>query len=204
MPKSWEDRTSLFVAYLVDAGFQSSSVKSYISAIKWTLINYADYDWQDNMVLLGSLTRACKLINDCVKTRLPITCSLLELILFEVGRQFGSKGQPYLEMLYKAVFTLGYYGMLRVCELTLTEAGHVIKASNVHLAMNKQKLLIYLYSSKTHNEGNLPQKIKIEANNSEKSGRYRHRNFCPFKLMREFLSIRTEYTDNEEPMMAHL
>ena len=33
-PKSWQDRLTLFVGYLVDEGKQSSTVKSYISAIK--------------------------------------------------------------------------------------------------------------------------------------------------------------------------
>ena len=37
-PKSWEERTSLYGAYLVDQGVQSSTLKSYVSAIKCVLV----------------------------------------------------------------------------------------------------------------------------------------------------------------------
>ena len=49
-------------------------------------------------MLLASLTRACKLINDRVRTRLPIGFNLLELILFELQRHYttGGYNQPYL------------------------------------------------------------------------------------------------------------
>ena len=37
-PKLWEDRTTLFLGYLIDHGVQSSTIKSYVSAIKKTLV----------------------------------------------------------------------------------------------------------------------------------------------------------------------
>ena len=46
MPASWEDRTMLFVTNLVDKGMQSSSVKSYVSAVKRILINDG-YQWDN-------------------------------------------------------------------------------------------------------------------------------------------------------------
>ena len=143
-PKFWEDRTTLFIAHLVQKGNQSSTIKSYVSAIKKTLVDDG-YEWQDNKVLLGSLTRACKLVNDRVKTRLPIQCGLLELLLFEVQKVFAARSQGYLEVLYKALFALGYYGLMRVGELTYSP--HVIKAKDVHMATNRNKLLLILHSS---------------------------------------------------------
>ena len=115
MPTSWEYRTVLFVGYMVE--MQSGTIKSYVSAIKRTLLN-DNYQWRDEKVQLSSLTRACKLKNDVVHTGLPIHCELLELILFEVKRKFRATNQPYLEQLYMALFTLGYYGLMRVGELT--------------------------------------------------------------------------------------
>ena len=189
MPSSWEELTSLFVTYLVDSGIQSSTVRSYVSAIKWTLIN-DKYNWQDEQVLLGSLTWACKLVNDKVRMRQPIHCSLLEMILFEVKRTFSNTSQLYLIKLYLAMFSLGYYGLFRVGELAQSEAGHAIKVCDVHIASNKYKILNYLYSSKNLNPGSLPQKVHIIANRDEKSGKYRKRNFCPFRLLWEFLWMR--------------
>ena len=142
------------MAHLINEGMQSSTVKSYISAIKHTLID-DEYPWDDNKVLLTSLTHACKLVNDKVRTRLPIQWGLLELILFEIQCKFMQyDSQPYLCILYQAMFALGYYGLMRIGELTLSP--HTVKAKNVHLAHNKDKLLIVLYSSKTHDSGSVP------------------------------------------------
>ena len=194
-PKKWEDRTALFVAHLIhDKGMQSSTVKSYISAIKKTLQN-DNYDWQDNWILLNSLTRACKLVNDKVRKRLPIKCNLLEMILFEIGNIY-SKQQPYLEYMYKALFAIGYYGMLRVGELTCSP--HVLKANNVHLGRNKKKLMLILYSSKTHNEGNSPQKIKITANCIERTGNYTKKHFCLLILVEKYLLTRGPFIRDDE------
>ena len=82
IPNSWEERATLFVVHLIAKGAQSDTVKSYVSAIKATLVN-DDYAWNDNKLLLTSLARACKVVNDKVRTRLPISCALLEVLLFE-------------------------------------------------------------------------------------------------------------------------
>ena len=95
-PTHWEDRTTLFIGYLINNVMQSCTEKSYVSAIKKILI-LDGYKWNDNLVLVSSLAKACRIINvinDKVCTRLPITCGLLEMILFEVQRIFaaGSSG----------------------------------------------------------------------------------------------------------------
>ena len=196
MPKNWEARTVLFIGYLIEKGMQSTTVKSYVSAIKRTLLN-DKYKWQDEAVQMNLLTQACKLKNDVVHIRLQIHCSLLELILFEVKRIY--KDQVYLQSLYLALYALGYYGLMRVGELTMSK--HVIKVANVHLATNKDKLLLVLYSSKTHSEADRPQKIKIISNRLERTGKYLQRNFCPFQLIRSFLK-RGRYKSDTEPLFV--
>ena len=109
--------------------------------------------------MLHSLTLACKARNDSVTTCLPIHCSLLEMILFEIERVY--KQQPYLVILFQALIALGYYGLFHIGELTLSK--HCVKAHNVHSTVNKNKLLIILYSSKTHDQSCRPQKVKISA-----------------------------------------
>ena len=103
MPSMWEDRVALYVTYLVNEGYQSSTVKSYISAIKCVLKDDG-YEWDDGSVLLSSLTRACRLINDKVRTRLPIKCNLLELVLFEVQRIYHD--QYFLMILYQSILLI--------------------------------------------------------------------------------------------------
>ena len=197
MPDSWEDRTSLFITYLIEfKQLQSSSIKSYISAIKRTLIDGIDYEWCDNQVLFNSLTRACRLINDKVTTRLPIDCVLLEFLLFEIERIFPT--QPYLKTMYQTMFALGYYGLMRIGELTWSP--HVMKACNVYTASNKEKILIILYTSKTHGQESYPQQIKITSNAEERTGKYKQRHFRLFKLMQRFRVMRGEtYESPTEP-----
>ena len=143
-PKLWEDRTTLFIGYLVDKGMQSSTVKSYVSAIKKTFV-LDGYKRDDNgmIVLVWSLAKVCRIINDKVRTRLPIHCSLLEVILFEVQKYFSFKNQYFLKVLYKPLFALSYYGMMRIGEVTASQ--HVSKDKDVHIASNKDKFY-YFYT----------------------------------------------------------
>ena len=196
---SWEDKTALFGAYLVDGGVQSSTLKSYFSAIKHVL-RQDGYEWNDRKAVLSSLVKSCKLENDKVKIRLPIQKGLLEMLLFEISRKFGEEeNQPYLETLYHAIFCLGYYGMLRVGEMTLGD--HTAKACNVHIGNNKDKILIVLYTSKTHGEESGPKKIKVSAvpvpSQSDRNNRNK-KFFCPVAAVIHFMNIRGCYYDVHE------
>ena len=162
-PKIWENRVSLFCAFLIDNGTKSTTIRSYVSAIKH-ILKMDGYDWDDSLILLSSLTRACKLINDTVFHHLPISRNMLEVLLFEIERLYAS--QTYLEILYKTILLVGYYGMFRVGELAsytdkVHSMDHSIKAKNVHIGKNKDKIMFVLYSSKTHAKESPPQKVKM-------------------------------------------
>ena len=194
-PQLWEDRFSLFGAYLVDKGAQSSTIRSYASAVK-AILTGDGFEWDDQKVLLNTMIKACKLKNDMVKTRLPISCNLLELILLEVDRSLGT--QPYLCIMYKCIFLLGYYGLFRVGELTT--GTHPIKVPHIHVGHNKDKILIVLYSSKTHGKESHPQEIKIESLNQNLREPIQKRLYCPFQHVRFFLLIRGPFEDVLEPL----
>ena len=91
----------MYSAALIQKGIQSSTLKSYISAIKSTLID-DNYKWNDDLIIVRTLTRACCKLNDHVKARFPIHVGLLELLLFELQKQLSH--QHYLLQLYKAFF----------------------------------------------------------------------------------------------------
>ena len=163
-----------------------------------------DYQWDDSRVLLHTLTRACKVTNDTICARLPVQIGLLEIILFECECLFNN--QWYCEILYKTIFILAYYGMFRIGELAFSE--HSVKAKDVHVARNKNKILLLLYTSKTHDEGSYPQEIRITANNQSKSlinkskvamqNNSKTRNFCPFVITRRYMSLRGGYDNDNE------
>ena len=189
-PESWEDRICLFAAHLIHVKqIQSSTLRSYYSAIK-NILAKDDYIVNDNKVCLNSLAKACRLVNDRVRTQLPIHNGLLDLLLFEVERIFDR--QPYLETMYKVIFILAYYFLFRIGELT--SGRHPIMAKNVHIGRNKNKMLFVLYSSKTHGYDQRPQKVKISVNTN-----YKVQFFCPFKISREYLALRGNYHCDEDP-----
>ena len=194
---SGERRVALFCAHLVEQGLKSTTVKSYVSAIKNVLRNDG-YEWNDNLLLLSMITKACRLINDRVYIRCPITKGLLEILLFEVERIF--LDQQYLEILFKTMFILAYYGLLRVGEIASQKGefclDHAVKTPDVHVGQNKQKILIILYSSKTHGKESLPQKIRIEAVSKTCSSKFSH--FCPFSLTRKYMELRGPYATRDE------
>ena len=195
---SWEERTVLFGTYLVEKGVQSQTIASYFSAIKHVL-RTDNYQWDDNKTELSTITKSCRVLNDRLKVRLPIQIKLLELILFEVERTYCDK-QPYLMKLYKTAFILGYYGMMRVGELTVnSQTNHTVKACDVHIGSNKDKILVILRSSKTHGKESYPHEIKISA--IKQTGEKKIRFFCPFKVLREYNADRGNYLTDDEPFL---
>ena len=61
--------------------------------------------------------------------------------------------------LYQVLIITTYYGMFRIGEVTLSD--HVVKARDVHIALNKPKLLFVLHSSKTHTKGIIHKSLKL-------------------------------------------
>ena len=113
---------------------------------------------EDNY-LLKSLTKACKLQNDIIVHRLPISKGVLKLIIDSIRNIH--RHQPFLSHLYSAKLAAAYYGLLRISKVA---AGpHAILVINVHIGQNKDKILFTLMSSKTHNKGNKPQLVKISS-----------------------------------------
>ena len=198
MRKFWEDRVALFCAYLVEErNVQSATLRSYVSVIKFTL-RCDNYKWQDERVWLQALFKSCRKLNDVHSPRFPIHFSLLELILFEVDRLYDQ--QLYLSVLFKTIFALAYYGLIRIGEIS--DSRHAIRACNIQLAQNKDKIKILLYSSKMHDKESKPQQIKISA--AEKvSIKKKDRFFCPFLLMRQYMKLRGGYLSDDESFFLY-
>ena len=192
-PENWEDRLTLFVTYLIEIKkVQSQTVKSYISALKNILLDDG-YEISTSSFLLASLTKACRLQNDRVRTRLPIQKKLLHEIVKFVVRTFRDQNQPYLAAMYKVLFLTAYYGLLRVSEVTATPGMHSEKVQDIRMGQNKDKILFILRSSKTHGLYMTPQLVKIATENNNKDKCY-----CPFTALYEYIQLRPGYIDPSE------
>ena len=199
-------RIILFVGYLVDCKKQSSTIKSYISAIKVVLAEDGVQLNQDQF-LLNAMTKACRLINDKVRTRLPIRKPTLTVLLQQI-KQDVLKDQPYLASLYCAILASAYFGLLRIGEVTTGD--HPVLAKDVHIADNKQKIMFILRTSKTHWRNDKPQIIKIT---SFIEGRKKVKEklscmdsagltFCPYETIRKYIKKRGPYADVTEPFFV--
>ena len=185
-PVEWEDRIVLFVGFLVKEGKQSSTIRSYLSALR-SILKIEGVKLNEDLYLLNALTRVCKLKNDTLRTRLPIKRSLVLTLIEEIRKLFSK--QPYLAKLYTALLSTTYMDLFRVGEVT--ESSHVLKAADVQIASNKKKLKSTLWTSKTHNRGNKPQVIKIKSEPIRDRKRAM-RTWCPFECVREFLEVRNK------------
>ena len=180
-PKTWEERLILFVGYLVEQNKKSTTIRSYISVVK-VVLREDQVEINEDRYLLSSLTKACKYRNDHVRIRLPIQRGLLQILLAQALQLFDN--QPYLSSLYQAMFAAAYYGLLRIGEVTTGD--HPIKAFDVHVTDNKNKILFILRTSKTHWTDIKPQQIRISSTNRWKQN-LKH---CPFRILQEFLRMR--------------
>ena len=201
-PEAWEDKLTLFVGYLIEHKKKSSTIRSYISAIK-AVLKDIDVDLNENRFLLTSLTNACKLVNDKVRVRLPIQKGLLSMILDTIILYFDQ--QPYLSAMYSALFSTMYFGLFRIGEMA--SGTHPVKACDVHISHNKKKMLFILRTSKTHWTDVKPQHIKISskpiktglspANSREKL------QFCPFTHLKDYIDLRSSYVSIDEPFFVY-
>ena len=112
--------------------------------------------------------------------------------------------QPYLLILYRAIFITLYFGLFRIGELTAESGNHAVLAKDVCIGRNKNKLMFVLHTSKTHTKGHKPQIIKISetrcfqstAATSQQTMCYR---YCPFKMIKNYIDIRKHRVhDNEQ------
>ena len=193
-PHTWEERICLFVGYLISMNKRSQTVRSYVSALRG-ILKLDGVILNENQFLLSSLTRACKLQNDRVRIRLPIKRPLLNLLLKEMFLHFSQ--QPYLSSLYRTLFCVAYFGMFRIGELT--NSTHTIMVKDVQIADNKEKVRFVLRSSKTHGLYQKPQIVKITS--SAKTS-HELNQFCPYSLIREYVSYRPNYRDETEPFFV--
>ena len=94
-------------------------------------------DLSEDRIFLSSLTKACKMRNNRVHAKLPISRGFLNILHSKVDVLFHDSPQPYLTILYKAILSTAYFGLFRIGEIT--KSPHVIKASDVHICLNKKK-----------------------------------------------------------------
>ena len=185
IPQDWESRLALYVTHMYLEKMKSTTIRSYVCAVRSILADDG-YELKESKMLFSALTRATRLCNDRVINRFPIQKGLLRLLLFEFDRILNEKAQQdYLTKMYQCMAIFGYYGLLRIGEMATGQ--HPILACNVHKDNMKQKILLILFTSKTHGLESRPQKIKIWSDTENKDV------FSPFQVTQDYLEVRGDY-----------
>ena len=197
-PIHMEDRLMLYVAFLIQTKKKSTTVKSYVSAIK-AILDIDGHPINENKTIIKAMTKACRLKSDKALIRFPIRKNLLNQILGKIEDVFDT--QPYLCTLYKTIFAATYYGLFRIGEVTLSQ--HIIKAVDVLIGRNKPKMMFVLFLSKTHTFESKPQIVKIASiETSKQTNRHIDKNKCPFQLLQNYVVARPTETSHTEPFFV--
>ena len=147
----------------------------------------------EDLTLINSLTKACRLVNDQIKTRLPINKDMLSVLVRQIENDYLNRNQPYLSTLYKALLITTYFGLFRVGELTDAPGKHAVRAKDIHIAHNKKKFSFVLRTSKTHWKNSKPQIIKISTSDGKKelTNRINENTLpCPYPTIKHYLQLR--------------
>lgn len=195
LPPTWEDRMEIWAAHLANHKKHSNTIASYMSAIRHVLATDGIFVSSSNFKL-AMIIKVCRLHNDVLYIRLPIQIKLLNRMLDFVHDHYViNLGQIYLGAWLRAAFAMGYYGLMRISELT--KGDHTVLACDINRAKNKRKVTIYFRSSKTHTRADQPQIIQIQ-------GSDHYGNNCPFKIIDNFANLRGKQAlDIEEPFFIH-
>ena len=166
-----------------------------MSAIKAVLLTN-DIHVDEDTFLLRSLTKSCCLHHDRVHLRFPIHKDLLHALLKALSDYFLDKSLIYLVNLYLSLFSTAYYGLFRIDEIM--KGDHVIKACDVHIGTNKDKLLFILRTSKTHGLESYPQTIKIVSRRKDNMTNKTPDPFCLYQLLWNYLRQRRSFLNDGE------
>lgn len=141
-----------FIAWLSIKGYASSSVKSYISAISFRCKMANTCDVTDNFIVKKLLTGLSRL--DIRKdVRMPITHETLTKIILALPAICFSNFEA---ILFGAIFTIAFYGFLRVGELVPQNnsiLGHALLKHNISYLPHLNVIEIFLPHSKNDQDG---------------------------------------------------
>ena len=168
-----------FIAFSHSKGMKYSTICSRISALKYINNLYGNRD-TSNHFLVQRILQGCKLSANNTDKRKPITKSLLKRIIRSLSSIFDSQ---YNRLLFKAMFIISFYALLRVSEIAKTQhSNHSILHSDINLKQYKgqvNKIDVVLRHSKHNNSETTIQLHKQS-----------HRKLCPVRAVQKFHNIR--------------
>ncbi len=162
MPQPWPvpvDHVALFISHCFESGRASSTIATYIHGLNYFHRLNSWYDITGTFVI-SKLLEGCRRSRASKDSRSPVTpgmlvamCRVLPVVCYN----------QYETTLFRAAFTLAYFGLFRVSEMVCpsrTACGHAILVGDVSVGKDASSVSIILRTQKSRPCGP-PAVIKI-------------------------------------------
>lgn len=158
----------LFISYCFEAGLAASTIRLYTSGICFV---HKIHGWSDPSegFIIQKLLEGYRRTRQRKDGRVPITISILTKICQHLPFVTYSR---YETLLFRAVYSLAYFGLFRVSELVVTrpteiDLNHALRIKDVHFEKSTEAIVIRIRSSKTSQRG---PSVSIRIPNSVSDG----------------------------------
>ncbi|MBV2113375.1 MAG: tyrosine-type recombinase/integrase [Candidatus Thiodiazotropha sp. (ex Ctena orbiculata)] len=175
---------AFFISFCFQQGLSPSSVTTYISAISFVhkLRNMQD---PAGSFVICKLLEGFKRLKSRKDIRAPITEDILIKIFHALPHICYNQYELYL---FRAVFSIAYYGLFRVGELVFTnhrQSGHPLQYNDIGIASGC--LTVHIGISKTNQYGK-PIYINIPS--------IQNKFICPVVAVQQYLQFRGSFPGN--------
>lgn len=172
----------LFISYCFEAGLAASTIRLYTSGICFV---HKIHGWSDPSegFIIQKLLEGYRRTRQRKDGRVPITISILTKICQHLPFVTYSR---YKTLLFRAVYSLAYFGLFRVSELVVTrpteiDLNHALRIKDVHFEKSTEAIVIRIRSSKTSQRG---PSVSIRIPNSVSDG------ISCVQFMRDYVHVR--------------
>ena len=155
---------ALFVAYLSDRSYKPSSILTYSAGVSF-LHKIAGHADPGTSFIVQKTMEGLKRGNPCGDMRLPITINLLQSLVMRALPQVCN--EVYNVTLFKAMFTVAFFGLFRVGELTVAsrDQSHTLEIDNVRFDRALEGYVLTLTSFKF--SGGKPASVLIQCHDNK-------------------------------------
>ena len=170
-----------FIAFQSEAGYKGSSIQTQISGITFLQRIMGFENLADNFLVKKLLVSAHKTAQSPDK-RLPITIPILRSLLLSLPQVVGT---PFEVKLYKAMFLLAFFALLRVGEMATTKYGkaNILQLHNIEILWaNALVKGIRIHMQHHKHSKSVPTPLEIQ------TGKDIH--ICPVQALYNYMSIR--------------
>jgi len=170
----------MFVGYCFEKSYSPSTISSYISGLNFYHKINGWYSISDVFVI-NKIIKGCRRLRPVVDKRAPITILMLQKICNVLPMVANSS---FESLLFKAMFSVAYFGLFRVSELVFTNNGNrSLQFEDVLFDNDNKHVLLCLKVFKNNQNGN-PVRMRLPCESD--------RMICPVCNLHQYMHVRSQ------------